>query len=108
MIRPVRPGGIGATAERLRKARRAIGSGWSAQGGAVLWCDASRARKQQGDQAPKTKPPTWAKNAVPPPFALAPSIPKFASRNIAVIQLTPQDSGPQHDGDVVDGEAPRR
>ena len=32
MIRLARPGGIGATADRLRKARRVIDSGWSAQG----------------------------------------------------------------------------
>jgi hypothetical protein len=30
---------------------------------------------------PKRKPPTWAKNATPPPLAFAPKSPKFASKS---------------------------
>jgi hypothetical protein len=30
---------------------------------------------------PKMNPPTWAKNATPPPLALALNSPKFASMN---------------------------
>src|SRR5262249_39391324 len=35
--------------------------------------------RSEGTRAPNTTPPTWAKNATPPPLALAPKMPKFAS-----------------------------
>src|SRR5262249_2091389 len=46
-------------------------------------CGATRPAEVRASatRRPKTKPPTWAKNAVPPPFAFAPNSPAFASNS---------------------------
>src|SRR5919197_1238331 len=70
---------IGAAAERLRKSRGQAG----ARSACPPPCGASRPTplRKTVTTTPKRKPPTCAKNATPPPFALAPKSPKLAPKS---------------------------
>jgi glyoxylase-like metal-dependent hydrolase (beta-lactamase superfamily II) len=99
MIRPAWPSGIGATAERLRKARRIVGSGWSAQGGVVLRYDASRACEQQGGQGPEDKAPDVGEERRAAAVRAGPEHPEV--RLIELVQEPEAEEEPGRDSDEI-------
>ena len=69
----------------LRGLAKAARGGLSVQAqtrrGIASFCSRPLATSARATTAPKTNPPTWAKNATPPPCALDSKRPKFASNN---------------------------